>query len=123
LPGSFRPWMTAAIFTATYLGLALGRTPRLRTDRAGIAFAGAGLVLCTGVLTLAQAVSPDSIDYETLFLLFGMMVVVGFLRFSGFFARVTHGMLDRIRTPRGLLAAIILLGGLLSVFLVSRVSE
>ena len=113
--------MTAAIFTATYLGLALGRIPKLRTDRAGIAFAGAGLMLCTGVLTLAQAVSPDSIDYETLFLLFGMMVVVGFLRFSGFFARVTHGMLDRIRTPRGLLAAIILLGGLLSAFLVNDI--
>ena len=78
-------------------------------------------MLCTGVLTLAQAVSPDSIDYETLFLLFGMMVVVGFLRFSGFFARVTHGMLDRIRTPRGLLAAIILLGGLLSAFLVNDI--
>jgi Na+/H+ antiporter NhaD/arsenite permease-like protein len=78
-------------------------------------------MLCTGVLTLAQAVSPDSIDYETLFLLFGMMVVVGFLRFSGFFARVTHGMLDRIRTPRGLLAATILLGGLLSAFLVNDI--
>ena len=121
MPGSFRPWITVAIFAATYLGLALGRIPKLRTDRAGIAFAGAGLMLCTSVLTLTQAVSPDSIDYETLFLLFGMMVVVGFLRFSGFFARVTHGMLDRIRTPRGLLAAIILLGGLLSAFLVNDI--
>lgn len=78
-------------------------------------------MLCTGVLTLAQAVSPDSIDYETLFLLFGMMVMVGFLRLSGFFGRVTHGMLDRIRTPRGLLAAIILLAGLLSAFLVNDI--
>ena len=35
-------------------------------------------------------VSPESIDYETLALLFGMMLVVGFLRLSGFFNRLAH---------------------------------
>src|SRR5579863_3030345 len=90
-------------------------------DRAGIAFMGAALMLVAGVISIPQAVSTQSIDYETLFLLFGMMVVVGFLRISGFFIRVTHWSLDRIRTPRALLAVTILLSGILSAFLVNDI--
>lgn len=114
-------WLTTALFTLTYVALAIGRVPMLRCDRAGIAFIGAALMLCTGVLTLRQATSPESIDYETLFLLFGMMIVVGVLRVSGFFLRVAHWALDRIRSPRGLLAVVILLSGILSAFLVNDI--
>ena len=114
-------WITAAIFSLTYLGLALGRVPGLRMDRAAIAFVGATLMLVTGVLTIRQAVAPDSIDYETLFLLFGMMVVVGFLRISGVFARLTRWSLGRIRTPRAMLAITIMLAGVLSAFLVNDI--
>ena len=70
-------WLTTGIFTVTYAGLAVGKYPKLRIDRAGIAFVGAAAMLCTGVMTLAQATAPESIDYSTLMLLFGMMVVVG----------------------------------------------
>ena len=118
---SIKWWLTAVLFAATYLALAVGKIPKLRADRAGIAFVGAALMLCTGVLTLSQATAPNSIDYETLFLLFGMMVVVGFLRLSGFFIRVAHLALDRITSPRGLLAAVILLSGILSAFLVNDI--
>ena len=64
-------------------------------------------MLVTGVLSLEQAVSPASIDFKTLFLLFGMMIVVGVLRLSGFFERLTGMALRRIATPKGLLAATI----------------
>jgi len=121
LSESIKWWLTAVLFALTYFALAVGKIPRLRLDRAGIAFVGAALMLCTGVLTLSQATAPNSIDYETLFLLFGMMVVVGFLRLSGFFVRVAHWSLDRINSPRGLLAAIILLSGVLSAFLVNDI--
>ncbi len=114
-------WLTGSIFAATYAGLAIGRIPGLRADRAAIAFVGAAMMLCTGMLTLADAAGPASLDYQTLFLLLGMMVVVGFLRLSGAFARVTHLALDRVTSPRGLLAAVVLLGGLLSAFLVNDV--
>lgn len=40
--------LTLAWFGLTYLGLALGRLPGLRTDRAGIAFAGAAGVMACG---------------------------------------------------------------------------
>jgi Na+/H+ antiporter NhaD/arsenite permease-like protein len=63
----------------TYAGLALGKVPGLRMDRAGIALVGATLMLVTGVLSLEQAGSPESIDFKTLLLLFGMMIVVGVL--------------------------------------------
>ena len=118
---SLQLWLTAALFLLTYLGLVLGEVPKLRIDRAGIAFAGAALMLCTGVVTFAEAASPQSIDYETLGLLFGMMIVVGFLRLSGCLARLTQWSLNRIHSPYGLLALVILLAGVLSAFLVNDV--
>ncbi len=114
-------WLTAVLFALTYVGLAVGKVPGLRMDRAGIALVGATLMLVTGLLTFEQAVSAGSIDYKTLALLFGMMVVVGFLRLSGFFRRLTQAALARIRGPHGLLAATVLLAGLLSAFLINDV--
>jgi Na+/H+ antiporter NhaD/arsenite permease-like protein len=113
--------LTSILFTLTYIGLALGKVPGLHTDRAGIALVGATLMLVTGLLSLDQAVSPKSIDYKTLVLLFGMMVVIGFLRLSGFFQRMTAAALQRIRTPVGLLAVTVTLSGLLSAFLINDI--
>ena len=48
-------WLTIAAFVFTYAGLAVGRLPWLRTDRAGIAMAGAGLTLGLGLLTFDDA--------------------------------------------------------------------
>ena len=90
-------------------------------DRAGIALVGATLMLVTGILTLQEAVSPQSIDYETLILLLGMMIVVGCLRLSGFFRLLAYWCLGRIESPRGLLAVTILLSGVLSAFLVNDI--
>jgi Na+/H+ antiporter NhaD/arsenite permease-like protein len=114
-------WLTWIIFSMTYAGLALGKVPGLRMDRAGIAFVGATLMLVAGVLSLGQAVSPESIDFKTLLLLFGMMIVVGVLRLSGFFERLAGMALRRIATPQGLLAVTIGLAGVLSAFLINDV--
>ena len=70
---------------------------------------------------MSQAVSTDSIDYKTLALLFGMMIVIGFLRLSGFFQRLTASALGRISTPLGLLAVTITLSGVLSAFLINDI--
>jgi Na+/H+ antiporter NhaD/arsenite permease-like protein len=116
-PWSF--WLTLAWFTLTYAGLALGKLPGLRTDRAGIALAGAGLVLATGVLSFQEAVR--AVDFATIVLLLGMMVVVAYLREAGFFARLAAWALARVRGPVGLLAATMLLSGVLSAVLVNDV--
>jgi Na+/H+ antiporter NhaD/arsenite permease-like protein len=115
------PWIVGTLFTLTYAGLAVGRLPGLRVDRAMIAYCGAALMLCVGALSLDEATSPRAIDYGTIVLLLGMMVVVGFLRVGGAFARVTRFTLARVKSPTTLLAAVVLIGGGLSAFLVNDV--
>src|SRR5205085_4321798 len=113
-------WLTWTWFVLTYAGLAAGKIPGLRMDRMAIALVGATLMLVTGVLSLEQAVSPDAMDYKTLALLFGMMVVVGFLRLSGVFEQLSICAAKHAGTPLGLLATTIVLG-VLSAFLVNDI--
>ncbi len=80
--------LVSTIFGLTYLALAVGKVPGLRIDRSGIALVGAAAMLGFGVLDLREA--AKAVDYETLILLFGMMVVVAYLRLSGFFALATE---------------------------------
>jgi Na+/H+ antiporter NhaD/arsenite permease-like protein len=103
----------------TYLGLALGKLPGLRIDRAGIALVGATVMMVTGVLPLADAVR--AVDYSTILLLFGMMVVVAYLHLAGFFEYLARWTLARVRAPHGLLAATIIVSGFLSAFLVNDI--
>ena len=80
--------MAIVIFLATYLVLAIGRLPGFRVDRTGACIIGASLMIAFGVLDLKQAY--DAIDYDTIILLFGMMIVVANLRLSGFFNLVAE---------------------------------
>ena len=120
MPESMNFWLTLAVFTATYAGLAVGRLPGLRTDRPGIALAGAAAVLATGLLTFEQAVA--AIDFATLGLLLGMMLVVAYLRRGGFFDELAGRALARVRTPAGLLAVTMGLSAALSALLVNDVA-
>lgn len=112
-------WLTIFIFTTTYVGLALGKLPGLRTDRAGIALAGSAAVLACGLLPFDEAVK--SVDFATILLLLGMMVVVAFLRRGGFFHVLTNVALSRLQNPAALLAVTMLLSGVLSALLVNDV--
>ena len=111
--------MTSIIFGLTYLFLAIGKVPRLRIDRAGIALVGASALLAMRVLSLDEA--ARAVDVPTIVLLFGMMIVVAYVRLSGFFAVVTHWIATRRLSPHGLLAMTIGLAGVLSAFLVNDV--
>src|SRR5258707_9872241 len=111
--------LVSSIFGLTYLALALGRVPGLRIDRAGIALVGAAAMLACGVLSMRDA--AEAVDYETIVLLFGMMVVVSYLRMAGFFALATERIAARSSGPLTLLAVTISLSGVLSAFLVNDV--
>jgi Na+/H+ antiporter NhaD/arsenite permease-like protein len=111
--------VVSTIFGLTYLALALGEIPGLRVDRAGIALVGAAAMMASGALSMHEA--AKAVDYETIVLLFGMMVVVSYLRLAGFFALATEGIAARFSAPLPLLAVIILLSGVLSAFLVNDV--
>src|SRR5438094_867644 len=107
------------VFLLTYFGLAFGRLPGLRIDRAGIALVGATLFLTAGVLSVREAVA--AVSFDTLLLLFGMMLVVAHLRMGGFFEQAMRVAARRIRTPHGLLAVTITLSAVLSALLVNDI--
>jgi Na+/H+ antiporter NhaD/arsenite permease-like protein len=105
------------IFAATYLVLAVGRIPFLRVDRTGAAIIGASLMLAFNVLTVEEAYA--AINYDTIILLFGMMIVVANLRLSGFFAAVSAWVVDHAHAPLVLLSGIVLVSGVFSAFFVN----
>ena len=105
------------IFAATYLVMAVGKLPGFYLDRAGAALLGASLMVAAGVLSLDEALR--AIDFATLALLLGVMIVVGNLRLSGFFRLVANWAVARARHPLLLLFAILLVSGLFSAFLVN----
>jgi Na+/H+ antiporter NhaD/arsenite permease-like protein len=106
-----------AIFSVTYLVIALGKLPGYHLDRAGAALLGASLMVGAGVLSLDEAYR--AIDFDTIALLFGMMIVVANLRLAGFFRLVNGWAAARARHPLALLAAVVLAAGALSAFLVN----
>jgi Na+/H+ antiporter NhaD/arsenite permease-like protein len=106
-----------AIFAVTYLVVAVGRLPPLRIDRAGAALLGGALMTACGALPLDEAYR--AIDWDTIALLLGMMLVVANLRLAGFFRLVTVWTVRRARHPLVLLAAIVLVAGVLSAALVN----
>jgi len=110
-------WAAMAIFAATYLLVALGRLPGFRIDRAGIAFLGATLMVASGAIGREEAYR--AIDLDTIVLLLGMMIVVAGLRLANGFELIAVEAVRRARHPLLLLAAVILLSGLLSAFLVN----
>jgi Na+/H+ antiporter NhaD/arsenite permease-like protein len=80
---------------------------------------GAAAMLASGVLSMSDA--ARAVDYKTIVLLFGMMVVVAHLRLAGFFALATEAIAVRFSGPFTLLAVTIVLSGILSAFLVNDV--
>jgi Na+/H+ antiporter NhaD/arsenite permease-like protein len=105
------------IFAMTYLVLAIGRLPGFWLDRAGAALVGASLMVTVGVMPLEEV--PKAIDFDTIILLLGVMIVVANLRLSGFFRLINGWVVTRTRHPIVLLTAVILVSGVLSAFLVN----
>ena len=108
-----------AIFAFTYLVFATGNFPGLKLDRTGAALAGAVLMVMTGSLSESQA--RAAIDFHTILLLLGMMIIVANLRVSGAFALVARWLLERAHSGYGLLAMTVLASGVLAAFFINDV--
>src|SRR3984957_18741663 len=106
-----------AILALTDPVVALGRLPGFRMEEPGAALVGASLMVAVGALPLEDA--PKAIDFDTIILLLGVMIVVANLRLSGFFHLVNGWVVTRARYPIVLLASIVLVSGILSAFLVN----
>ncbi len=109
--------LIAAIFAATYVVLALGQPPRLRIERTGAAIIGAIAMVAAGALTLDEA--WRAIDYRTLILLFGMMVLVANLRLATFFRVLADAIVAWVSHPVALLVVVVFATGLLSALFVN----
>ena len=126
--GERRPMMQAvelrlavplAIFAFTYFVFAVGNFPGLKLDRTGAALAGALLMVVTGSLSESQPLA--AIDFHTILLLLGMMIIVANLRISGAFALVARWLLKRAHSGYGLLAMTMLTSGVLAAFFINDV--
>jgi len=91
--------------------------PGLRIDRTGAAIIGAALMIAAGVLTVPEAYA--AINYDTIMLLFGMMIVVANLRLSGFFTVVSAWVVEHAHRPLRLLCGIVAVSGVFSAFFVN----
>jgi Na+/H+ antiporter NhaD/arsenite permease-like protein len=116
---NFHNALTLTIFTLTYFTIARGAFPTVRIDRSGAAFVGAVAMIVTGALSGHQALL--SIDFRTLTLLLGMMIVIAYLRVSGAFSAAARLLLVRVRSGYGLLAATTAIAGVLAAFFINDV--
>ncbi len=106
-----------AILVLTYVGVAAGGVPGLRLDRAGIAFLGGAAMIALGPLSLGEAF--QSVDFNTIALLVGMMIVVAHLKVSGAFRALGSLAIEHAHAPFVLLVMVTILAGVLSAFLVN----
>jgi Na+/H+ antiporter NhaD/arsenite permease-like protein len=74
-------------------------------------------MLASGALTTEEAYA--AINYDTIMLLFGMMIVVANLRLSGFFTLVSEWVVEHAHRPVLLLTGIVIVAGVFSAFFVN----
>jgi Na+/H+ antiporter NhaD/arsenite permease-like protein len=112
-------WLIAVVFVLVYIGMALGRWPWLAINRTGIAVFGAVILLISGAVDRDGALA--SIDFATLAVLLTLMVLSSQYAASGFFDWIGHRITALRCGPRGLLAGVIVMWGVLSAFLTNDV--
>lgn len=87
-----------------------------KLNRAVVALLGTGAMIFTGVLTQQQAIS--GIDFNTLTLLIGMMIIVGIAEKSGVFKFLAIWAVQKAKVnPRGLLVVLAAITALFSAVL------
>jgi Na+/H+ antiporter NhaD/arsenite permease-like protein len=105
------------IFAVTYLLISGRRLKVLPLNRPAAALLGAVLMVGAGILTPERAYR--AVDYNTLVLLLGMMLIAAYLFLAGFFEWAADWILRVAKTPQRLLLYLIVTSGLLSAMLVN----
>lgn len=105
-------WLSLIIIILTLVGVAIGRYPVFRMNRATIVLVGSTILIIIGAITLDQAYS--AIDLDTIVLIFAMMILNINLRIAGFFSLITSKITKFAHTPGQLLLLIIFTSGILS---------
>lgn len=105
------------IFALTYLLISGRRWRFLPLDRPASALLGSVAMVAAGVMTPEQAYR--AVDFDTLVLLLGMMLISAYLFLAGFFDWAADWTLRQAKTPQRLLLYLMLSSGLLSALLVN----
>ncbi len=104
-------WVATAILVLSYAAIMADRI-----NRAVVAGLGACLAIILGVLSQEQAI--EGVDFNTLMLLAGMMLIVGITRRTGVFEYVAIWSAKRVRAhPAGVLALLALVTAVFSMLL------
>jgi Na+/H+ antiporter NhaD/arsenite permease-like protein len=111
--------LAIAIFCLTYLLISGRQLKILPLNRPSAAMLGTVLMVAFGVLTPEQAYR--AVDYDTLVLLLGMMLISAYLCLAGFFDWAADWILRRAKTPQALLIYLIFVSGILSALLVNDI--
>jgi Na+/H+ antiporter NhaD/arsenite permease-like protein len=111
--------IAVVIFCVTYLLISGRQLKILPLNRPAAALLGTVLMVAFGVLTPEQAYR--AVDYDTLVLLLGMMIISAYLSIAGFFDWAADWILWRAKTPQALLLYLILASGVLSALLVNDI--
>ena len=94
-----------AIFVLTYVGVAIGRIPGLKLNRVGIALLGAIAVMIFSGWSTGQIAA--SVNWPTIFLLFGFFVISAQLRLSGLYDWIAGRILRGMASPARFLLVVI----------------
>ncbi|WP_265693485.1 ArsB/NhaD family transporter [Providencia rustigianii] len=111
--------LTIVVFVLVYVAMAFGKLPGFKVDRTGAAVIGALAMMAIGSITPPNA--WNAIDYRTIGMLFGLMVVSTSFVVSGFYSWTANRVaMLKVSAPT-LLAVLIAVGGLLSALLTNDV--
>ena len=105
------------IFVITYTGIIFTRLPGINIDRPSAAFFGAVAMILSGVLSFGEAVM--AIDFSTIALLLGMMLIIATLQLNGFFSLIAARTVSWAGNQQRLLLAVTFSTGIGSAFLVN----
>ena len=105
-------WIPVAIFLATYILIAVESGRGSHLDRTAAAFCGAVAMVLVGAVPLTEAY--ESINWDTLIFLLGIMILVAHFQISGFFDWIAVHVASIARTRWQLLVLVIFTAGVLA---------
>jgi len=111
--------ITLFIFLMVYLAMGLGKLPGFKVDRTGAAMIGAMAMMAVG--SIGAKAAWVAVDYRTIGMLFGLMVVSGAFAESGFYEWAARKVATLSVGPVALLAVFVAVSGGLSALLTNDV--
>ncbi|MCS7130606.1 MAG: anion transporter [Archaeoglobaceae archaeon] len=111
------PLITLLIFLLTYALIAIQNIGKFSLSRPAASTIGVALILSLGIMSFDEAI--EAIDFHTIVLLFGMMVLTAYLGIAGFFDYLAMRLLAISRNSKRLLIILILSSAFLSALFVN----